>query len=128
MELLSLVHCSWVAVNEMDDKTGIHQRFTKISLGAGQVSRSVRRSYPSLRIRGKRLNIHASRTVADEKDWCLQDSPRRTVGIVPLVVVFPEDGCVNGEHMRGANVEALPVSVVREDDHHLGLRRKLDGR
>ena len=68
MELLSLVHCSWVAVNEVDDKTGIHHRFLKTSLHAGQVHRSVCRPYPSLRIRGKRLDIHAPRTVANEDD------------------------------------------------------------
>ena len=104
MELLSLVHCSWVAVNEVDDRTGIHHRFLKTSLGAGQVRRSVHRPYPSLRIRGKRLDIHASRTVADEKDWCFQDSPRGTVGILPLVVVFPEDSrvyCGNPNKQNG---------------------------
>ena len=127
MELLSLVHCSWVAVNEVDDRTGIHHRFSKTSLGVGQVRRSVRRPYPSLRICGKRLDIHASCTVADEKDWCFQESPRGTVGILPLVIVFPEDSRVYGDHICRPYVEALPVCVVREDDNHLGLRRTLDG-
>ena len=89
MELLSLVHYSWVAVNEVDDRTGIHHRFSKASLHVGQVHCSVRRPYLSLRIRGKRLDIHAPRTVIDEDDWCLEDSPRGTVGILPLIVVFP---------------------------------------
>ena len=94
MELLSLVHCSWVAVNEVDDRTGIHHRFPKASLSAGQVHGLVRRPYPSLRIRGKCLDIHASRTVADKDDWCFQNSPRGTVGILPLIVVFPKDARV----------------------------------
>ena len=89
MELLSLVHCSWVAVNEVDDKMGIHHRFSKASLCARQVHCSVRGPYPSLQIHGKRLDIHAPRTVTDEDDWCLEDSPRGTVGILPLIVVFP---------------------------------------
>ena len=122
MELLSLVHCSWVVVNEVDDRTEIHHRFSKASLRAGQIHRSVRRPYPSLRIRSKRLDIHASRTIADEDDWCFQDSPRGTVGILPLIVVFPEDARVYKYHIRRPNVEALPdVCVVREDDYHLGL-------
>ena len=89
MELLSLVHCNWVVVNEVDDRTGIYHRFSKASFRAGQVHRSVCGPYPSLRIRGKRLDIHAPRTVADEDDWCLEDSPRGTVGILSLIVVFP---------------------------------------
>ena len=35
VELLSLVHCSWVAVNEVDNRTGIHHQFPKASPGAG---------------------------------------------------------------------------------------------
>ena len=89
MELLSLVHCSWVAVNEVDDRTGIHHQFLKASLHARQVHCSVRGPYSSLRIRGKCLDIHAPRTITDEDDWCLEDFPRGTVGILPLIVVFP---------------------------------------
>ena len=100
---------------------GIHHRFPKRSVGAGQVHRSVRRPYPSLRVRGKCLDIHASRTVADEDDWSFEDSPRGIVNILLLIVLFLEDARVYGYHIRRPNVEALPVCVVREDDYDLQL-------
>ena len=121
MELLSLVHCSWVAMNEVDDWTGIHHQFPKRSLGTGQVHRSVRQPYLGLRVRCKHLDINASRTIADEDDWSLEDSPRGIESILLLIVLFSEDVRVYGYYIRRPTVEALPVCVVQEDDYDLQL-------
>ena len=111
MKLLSLVHYSWIAVNEVDDWMGIHHRFPTRSLGAGQVHCLVRRPNLGLRVCGKCLDINASRTIVDEDHWSFEDSPKGIVNILLLIVFFPKDASIYGYHICRPNVEALPVCV-----------------
>ena len=91
---------------------GIYHQFPKRSLDAGQVHCAVHGPNPGLQVRGKCLDINASRTIADENYSNFEDSPRRIVNILLLIVVFPKVASVYRYHIRSPNVEALPMCVV----------------